>query len=157
MDKEKNIRRAIEIFAAHSGKDEVYFASDGQAFFNESDRNNHLKSLKDKSTQTVLREDVQPNKPEADNDDIGDDDLNGDGFDGKEKKQEIKIKKEPKEKPEKDPKEKKEKSTEGVTEAGKADDKTEADKAADADDSKGSDESADKDDSASEPAAGDQA
>jgi len=86
MNKEENIKRAKDIFAKHSAKDAVYFAGDGQAFFLESDRNNHSKALADKATQTVKREDVMPSNAGKNSPDDFEDD---DDFTPKEKAQSV--------------------------------------------------------------------
>jgi hypothetical protein len=71
MNKDKNTNRAIEIFGAHSSKNTLYFSSDGQAFFAEADCRNHAKTLKDKQTTSINREDVMPSEvSESDEDTV---------------------------------------------------------------------------------------
>lgn len=51
----KHAKRAKEIFATHHVED-LYFTSDGEAFFCQTYAQVHAKSLKDKSIETIKKQ-----------------------------------------------------------------------------------------------------
>lgn len=54
--KSKFADKADKIFKGYPNATEVYFSSDGIAFFNESDAINYAKTLKDKEVKTETKE-----------------------------------------------------------------------------------------------------
>jgi hypothetical protein len=55
----------VSLFATHPTTDQFHVTSNGQAFFEPHDADNHAKSLADKTVAVITREDVENYQPEV--------------------------------------------------------------------------------------------